>query len=171
MKKFLILGGVILAFAVNATALLITGFDNSDSFGYGTWTSNTKDKALVIVGVKDPKTKVGKSGASYKIIYNVSSRNPGYVGFYVNLSTLNLNKFSKLSFWIKGDKKLGYPKKIAVVFKSGSKMIPVTADWKKIEIDLKEFGKGGEQELDFIIDNGWADVKTGAIYIDKIELF
>ena len=171
MKKFLIIEAVILAFAVNATALLITGFDNGDSFGYGTWTSNPKDKAFTIVGVKDPKTKVGKSGASYKIIYNVDSKNPGYVGFFVDLSTVNLNRFSKLSFWIKGDNKLGYPKNVMVVFRAGSKMIPVTDDWRKIEINLEELNKRGEQELDFLIDNGWADVKTGAIYIDNIELF
>jgi hypothetical protein len=170
MKRVLIFLAIVFVFTASASALLVAGFNNGDPFGYGIWTSNPKDKALVINGVKDPSDKIGKAGASYRIIYNVKSSKPGYVGLWIDLSRVKLRNFSTLSFWIKGDKKLGYPKNVAVIFKGGSRMVPVTSDWRKVEINLKDLGKEGEQELDFIIDNGWADVKSGAILIDEIEL-
>ncbi|MDP8215884.1 MAG: carbohydrate binding domain-containing protein [Candidatus Kaelpia imicola] len=147
------------------------GFNGQEESGYGVWTSNPEDKALIATGSVVTTDKVGFSGGCFEFKYNLGSPDGGFAGFYIEFGSIDLSKYSQLVFWIKGDKKSGFSEKAVVNFSGGSQFINITPNWQKIVIGLKGFTKknaGSEFSLTF--ESGWATEKKGTVYIDEVTL-
>ncbi|MDP8253165.1 MAG: hypothetical protein P9X27_02070 [Candidatus Kaelpia aquatica] len=157
--------------AVASFASEKVNFNGQDESGHGVWTSNPKDKTLIVAGSVVTTDKVGFSGGCYELKYNLGSSEAVYAGFYIDFSSIDVSKYSQLVFWIKGDKKSGFSEKAAVGFSGGSQFVDITTKWQKIVINLKGFTKkNSENEFNLIFDSGWATKNKGTVYIDKVIL-
>jgi hypothetical protein len=175
----LLIGLVFFLSSSLAYGLVLAGFNGSDTYGYGTWKGYPKDTTQTIVGLIDNSQKVGKRGGSYRIVYDVESPKPAYVGFWMGLGGLDLSKYQKVVLWIKGSKKDGFTSKVMVGIESvkegggGTTFIDgITDEWKKFEIPISAFNLKDlhVNEFDIVIDKGYATSKTGTIYLDEISL-
>ncbi|MBV9463419.1 MAG: hypothetical protein JO317_04235, partial [Verrucomicrobiae bacterium] len=117
------------------------------------------------------------------------SKKGSYNGFWMKLgpreieNNFDATSFAKLTFWIKGDPKVGFPKRLKVELKGdpgspvGKEYISgITSDWTKIEIALDDFAKQGVDlsklnELSIVFEEPMvAPITIGGVYIDDIAL-
>lgn len=163
----------------SAQALLLAGFNGTDTYGYGTWECDPKDPTQSVIGMIDNSTKVGKRGGSYRIVYDVESPKPSYVGFWIGLGGLDLSRYKKLVLWIKGSKRDGYTTKVMLGIESvkegggGTTFIDgITDEWQKFEVPLDDFNLKDYKanEFDIVIDKGFATSKMGTIFVDEISV-
>jgi hypothetical protein len=154
----------------------------------GTWEAAPEDNNQSIEISLDENIKMGEKGASLRIDYDVDSDKNAVNGFWTQLRVFDASPYDHFEFWVKGDKKLGYPKSFKIEFKKFEKSIVdnheetvkasyvvtgVTDKWQKISIplnvlngimnwkDIREFGISFEKRR---LEN-----KTGTIYIDDIS--
>ena len=173
-----------LAGGAHAATLVIADFDsgakpNNIGGDFGGW---NKDEADTTQGCKmdfDSKVMHGTKGFSIRLDYYVDSPNPAYNGFWMKLQNSDISKYSKLSFWIKGDETAGFSPKVKLEVKNtkgevGKYLITgITKDWQEIVIPLNQLA--GLTDLtsmtEFVIvfdDMTCAAKKQGTIYIDDI---
>lgn len=136
----------------------------------------------------DSNQKVGDSGSSLRLDYNVNGEN-AFNGFWMKLgpgdrgNNFDASSFSKLTLWVKGDSKAGMPAKFKVEVKGDAGDVigqyyvsDVTPEWMQVEIPLETYAKQGIQlaslnELTIVFEKKAAlpGVK-GAIWVDDIRL-
>ncbi len=122
--------------------------------------------------------KRGDSGFSMRLEYDVDSLNPAFNGFWTKLEDFDASDFSKLVFWVKGDQEYGFTDTFKVELKNNSGetgkyyVKNITAQWKKIEVPLKDFAFISDfsdlVELVFVFEDRIASKKQGTIWVDDI---
>ncbi|MCK4463807.1 MAG: hypothetical protein KAU58_05805, partial [Candidatus Omnitrophica bacterium] len=175
---FFLLGAII--FNVNAcsTASKITILDfnsgtmkNNLQGESGTWLFNPEDTEQGIKAGLDEKVRIGKEGASLRLEYDVASPLNAINGFWTQLRTFDASRYDHFEFWVKGDKKRGYPKTFKIEFKKikkdeegqseaikGSYIVKdVTHKWQKISVPLNV--------MNGILD--WRDIREFVITFEK----
>ncbi|MDP8260821.1 MAG: carbohydrate binding domain-containing protein [Candidatus Kappaea frigidicola] len=126
----------------------------------------------------DPGMKMGDSGFSMRLDYDVDSTNPAFNGFWTKLNNFDASHFSKLIFWVKGDQEYGFTDVFKVELKNASGetgkyyIHNVSAEWQMISISLSDFAVINDfsdlVELIFVFEDRIASNKEGTIWVDDI---
>jgi len=158
--------------------IVAENFDKDDG-KYGTWNRFPDDAAhLCTLSFISPGCD-GK-GRCIKLSYSIDCPNGAYNGFYLKLfrgAGIDLRGYSKLVFWIKGDKEAGYTHRIKVELKNtdeSSKMYVegLKDDWNMLELKLRNFStiRNWSKITEFVVTfNGHCTDQSGAIYLDNIS--
>ncbi len=102
---------------------------------------------------------------------------PASNGFWMKLQGIDIKKYKKLSFYVKGDKERGFTNQIKIELKNGGEvgkylLHGVTDEWQRVVIPLKDFvGINTWTEMtEFVVvfDDVRATEKVGTIYLDEI---
>ncbi|HBU70452.1 MAG TPA: hypothetical protein DEE98_08760 [Elusimicrobia bacterium] len=161
--------------------LMVADFDSGELINnlggaFGAWNKDPNDKTQ---GCKADfiKPGYGEKGQSLMITYDVDSSNPSYNGLWMKLEDQNLTGFSKLSFWVKGDKDAGFTNKFKVELKSSMESSFVYVEyvgenWNLVEIPFAKFNKITNwnmiNEFVIVFEDSQVTKKSGAIYVDEI---
>ncbi|HBU70453.1 MAG TPA: hypothetical protein DEE98_08765 [Elusimicrobia bacterium] len=163
--------------------LTVADFDsgaapNNVGGSFGSW---DKDPADDSQSYKAEILKPGYdgTGCSLKLSYDVDSPNVAYGGLWMKLEDIDVRPYSKLSFWLKGDEKLGFTKKFKIEIKnkkgeSSSYYVTDSSDlWDVVEIPLASFNKITDwskmSEFVIVLESDQVTQKSGAIYFDDIS--
>lgn len=186
---------VFVAAAVSAMAVepqIVADFNmpppNNLGGGYGAFSPKAEEMTYVTTETWDEVEKYGKDGGSMRLEYNVDK--PGsFNGFWMKMgpedtaNNFDASAYSKLTFWVKGDTKVGVPAKVKIELKGdpGTRIgryytKDITDAWQKVEVPLKDIAaqkvdltKLNELVLVFEQAQAAPGVK-GVIWIDEITL-
>jgi len=196
------LGFCLTAAAYAKTWILVDDFNsakpaNTLNGGSGCWTMDPQDTVQYIRSSFDKDVKLGNSGCSLRVDYNIDTartygqgnpntnprdfgkqENPNMTmnGYYTLLSDLNLSNFKYLVFYVKGNPKEGYTKTLTVEMKNGKQqgryvLEGIGDDWHECVLPLAVFKDISDwssmTELVFTFDSN-VTRKSGSINIDFI---
>ena len=198
MKKTLIIAAIFPILAVmtltissfkamaSGTELVIADFNsgekpNNIGGDFGSWDKdpedNTQGTKLTFVSddaLGDP------SGYAARLDYDVDSPSPAYNGFWMKLRGVDATPYNSLAFYVKGDAKGGFTKRLKIELKDKSDKPSaylvgnITDKWQKISIPFDRFRRIQDwtslNEFVVVFDDMNSNPKTGAIYLDQIAL-
>lgn len=158
--------------------IMAADFEKEGTVLFGAWNKDPNDDTQ---GCKLEIVTPGYNGKGKcaKLTYDIDSPNEAFNGFWMKLNgenTLDLSDYTKLYFWVKGDKTAGYSTKVKVELKdtkmASSVMLDnITDSWKRVELPLDSFNmiKDWKQMKEFVItfDNNVTQ-KVGVIYVDNV---
>lgn len=187
LKRILIFSAILFYFGyVKAEILKIADFDdghkpNLINGDYGAWDKDGNDPTQFCVESFDRSHPFAGKGCSLQLDYDIDSPNkPAYNGFWMRLERIDLSEWKYLIFYIRGDEKIGFPKKIKAEIKNIKQEIAsfliagIEGHWKKVIIPLDEINRDGDfteaYEFTLVFDEKICDVKIGRIYIDEFYL-
>jgi len=167
----------------SSSELLIADFNTGDkpsNIGgdFGAWNKDPADFTQGCTEAFDSANRHGDSGFAMKLEYSVDSKNPAYNGFWMALPNIDVSGYDNLSFWVKGDAKVGYTTVFKIELKNAGKQVGryyvtnVTDKWQEVVIPLSEF-KGltdtsNLTEFVMVFEDRIASNKKGIIYIDDV---
>jgi len=115
---------------------------------------------------------------SVKIIYDVQSPNPAFNGFWMKLEGVDITKYNRLRFWVRGDSEVNYTSRFKVELKNdlGERAIyfvkGVTSQWREIIIAFKDTKAITDwttmTEFTVVFTDLVSTYREGVIYIDDI---
>ena len=180
----LAVSGAVAAERASANELVVADFDSGEkpsNIGgdFGAWNKDPTDFSQGCTESFDSVNRYGSKGFGMKLDYSVESKNPAYNGFWMFLQSLDASKYDNITFWVKGDGKIGYTTVFKVELKNAQKQVgryyvtSVTDQWQEIVIPLKNF-KGitdfsNLTEFVVVFEDRIASNKKGVIYIDDIK--
>ena len=146
---------------------------------FGAWQSDPTDATQFCrIQVVD-QPRLGTSGSSLRLDYDVDSLNPAYNGLWVKVPGVSLDGFQTLSIGIKGDASRGFTTRVKLELKGEKRaasyvLTDVKPEWVQRSIPLSAFN-GIEtlktvDEFVVVFDDIYATSKTGTIYVDDIFL-
>ena len=146
---------------------------------FGAWNKDPTDFSQGCTESFDSANRHGNTGFGMKLDYSVESKNPAYNGFWMYLQNFDASKYDNLSFWVKGDAKVGFTTVFKVEIKNAAKQVGryyvtnVTDQWQDVVIPLKEF-KGitdlsNLTEFVVVFEDRIASNKKGVVYIDDLK--
>ncbi|MFA5085027.1 MAG: carbohydrate binding domain-containing protein, partial [Candidatus Omnitrophota bacterium] len=170
---------------------IIADFNNGAMFSnlqteMGTWEMNPEDEAQSIEASLDKSIKMGKSGYSLKIDYNVGSPKNAVNGFWMQMRFFDASPYDHFEFYVKGDKDKGSTGVFKIEFKKlnrnpdgeeetvrGSFIVKgVTGEWRKISIPLNVMNgiTDWKQMGEFVItfEKRRVDSLKGTLYFDDL---
>lgn len=167
--------------------LIIADFDTGDkpnNLGgdFGSWNKDPNDSTQSCnMSFVEDDAMGDEFGYALRLDYDVDSPNAAYNGLWMALSALNASAYTHLTFYIKGDTRLGFTKSIKVELKDRALRqashisAGITENWQKVSIPLKKFRRiedwTGLMELVLVFDDINSNPKFGAIYLDHITLY
>ena len=129
--------------------------------------NSSTEKIAVLV---DEKSRLGSTGKGLRIDYQFN--NPPAAGDWVGVEFITPAKGSELSFWIRGDAKAGFSKKIKLLVLDGGQKRTLTLPiasigtfWKRIQFPLN----GNLETVRLVIESDGTSAK-GAYNLDKFEI-
>ena len=192
LSALMIFGSMIFSVHAFADAFrLVADFDteppNNVNGSFGTFSKSETEQVYVCNGNLDEGVRHGDSGSSLRLNYNVG-KGGTYNGFWLKLgpedvgNNFDASGYSKLTFWLKGDRGVGIPAKLKVEMKGdpgtplAKKYIgEITDKWKKVEIPLAAFVRDGNidlaklNEIVVVIEHNQVGPSTaGVVYIDDL---
>jgi len=116
----------------------------------GTWETDPEDESQGIEASLDRNIKMGRSGYSLKLDYNVGSPKNAVNGFWMQLKFFDASPYDHFEFYVKGDRLKGCTGIFKIEFKKMRKdsegedetakggfiVKGVTGEWQKISIPL-----------------------------------
>ena len=185
MKKMMVVMGLaVIPAALQADTIAVDDFNDGSSPNFlagqfGAWDKDVNDETQTCVDSFDSDIKMGEEGFSLKLDYDVDSPNPAYNGFWMNLGKLNLDTYSSLVFYVRGDKEAGYTTQFKIEFKNekgevGTFLVTgVSDEWTKIVVPRRKVAGLSDwsavTQLVVVFDDVNSTVKDGVIYIDDIS--
>ena len=153
--------------------------------GSGTWELDPTDTRQGIGAFLDDDIRMGDSGASLRLEYDIDSPSDAVNGFWTELRAFDASKYDQFEFWAKGDEKKGFPERFKIEFKKfeknpttgvnetvrGSFIVRgVTGKWNKVSVPLN-LVKGIEDwkglgEVVIVFEKNRINKKIGVIYFD-----
>lgn len=171
--------------AKNANELVIADFDTGDkpnNIGgdFGGWDKDPNDETQGTKMTFEPDDSLGDpAGYSIRLNYDVDSPNPAYNGFWMKLNGEDVSQYNALKFYVKGDAKVGYTKRIKLELKDMSNkpspyiLSGITDEWKQVSIPLEKFRRITDwksmNEFVLVFDDISSNPKTGTVFIDQIS--
>lgn len=162
--------------------VLVNDFDRRENFNnldgaFGSWNVFYSDQNQYCQDEFSSRERVGETGCSLKLTYDVESSFSAYNGFFTKLMEIDISDYPYLVFSVKGDAEAGFTKTIKVELKNRTQtgimtVNGITDTWQKMAIPVKDFaGINNFKEMkEFVIV--FSDIvvtkKVGAIYIDDI---
>jgi hypothetical protein len=166
---------------VYAAYLSVDNFDdqvrpNNLGGDYGIWMLSWNDPTQSCHMNYDIAEKIGSWGASVKIRYDVDSDNKAACGFFTLLRGVDLRRFDRLIFYIKGDKEEGFTTRLQVEISTPTEVdryliTGITEKWQKKVVPLSDFKISDWSNITkfaIVIEDNIVNQKVGAIYIDDI---
>ena len=126
--------------------------------------------------VEDPR--IGATGYSLMLEYDVDSPNPAFNGFWMKLPSLPVRQFHALAFAIKGDPERGFTRRLTLELKSprhaASYLLEgIQPTWTHMRVPLRAFGdiEKVREATEFVIvfDDQTVTEPVGAIYLDQVR--
>ncbi len=167
----------------------IADFNNGDMLNnlqaeMGTWETDPEDTSQGIEASLDRNIKMGRSGHSLKLDYNVGSKKNAVNGFWMQLKFFDASPYDHFEFYVKGDKRKGCTNIFKLEFKKlqkdldgleettkGSFIVKgITDEWQKISIPLNvmngitDWSQMGELVITF--EKRRVDNPKGTLYFD-----
>jgi len=174
------------AFAADSNELVIADFDTGDkpnNIGgdFGGWDKDPNDDTQgTKMSFASDDAKGDPAGYSIRLDYDVDSPNPAYNGFWMKLNGEDATAYNTITFYIKGDEKAGYTKRVKLELKDMSgKASPyivsdITDKWQKVSIPFEKFRRienwNSLNEFVVVFDDINSNPKGGTIFIDDIAL-
>lgn len=174
------------AFAQGGNELVIADFNTGDkpnNIGgdFGSWDKDPEDDTQGTHIAFEPEDALGDpSGYALRLEYDVDSPNPAYNGFWMKLVGEDLSNYNTLNFFIKGDAKSGFTKRIKLELKDQSnKPSPyiisgITDEWQQFSIPFEKFKRVSDwtsmNEFVVVFDDINSRPKAGTIYVDNISV-
>ncbi len=169
-----------------AEELIIADFnagDKPNNIGgdFGVWNKDPDDSTQKAEMKFESDDALGdRAGYSIRLDYDVDSPNPAYNGFWMKLNGVDASPYNSLTFYIKGDAKLGFTKRLKIELKDkGNKPSAyivgnITDKWQKVTIPFDKFRHiqdwSSLNEFVIVFDDQNSNPKSGAVYIDQIAL-
>ena len=170
--------------AKNSNELVIADFDTGDkpnNIGgdFGAWDKDPNDETQGTKMTFEPNDALGDpAGYCIRLDYDVDSPNPAYNGFWMKLNGEDVSQYNTLKFYIKGDSKTGYTKRVKIELKDMSNkpspyiLSGITDEWKQVSIPLEKFRRISDwksmNEFVLVFDDISSNPKTGTAYVDQI---
>lgn len=162
--------------------LLVDDFSRKDNYNnlngpMGSWNIFYSDNNQFCKDEFTDSERVGESGYSLKLTYDVDSPFSAYNGFFTNLMGIDISEYKYLVFYIKGDKKAGFTDTINIELKNknlvGRAMVKgITDEWKKMVVPLTDFVGISDfksmKEFVIVFSDISVSKKEGVIYLDDI---
>jgi len=145
---------------------------------YGVWNRFPDDPTQICQMSFVPDAIFGQ-GYALRLEYDVDSPNPAYNGFWLKLNGADFTQYNTLNFFIRGDDKQGYSRRLKVELKdednSGQYVVRgISGKWQKISIPFSKFWKIHDWtnlvELVLVFDDINSNPRVGTIYIDHITV-
>ena len=165
--------------------LVIADFDTGDkpnNIGgdFGAWDKDPNDDTQGTQMAFEPDDALGDAaGYSVRLDYDVDSPNPAYNGFWMKLNGEDDTAYNTVNFYMKGDAKAGFSKRIKVELKDMSnKPSPyivsgVSEQWQKFSIPFEKYRRVADwkaiNEYVVVFDDINSNPKAGTIYVDHIS--
>ena len=144
---------------------------------FGTWDRDPDDPTQFCRARLVDEPRVGSSGYSLMLDYNVHSPNPAFNGFWMKLPSIRLRDFQALSFAVKGDPDRGFTRRVRLELKDKKHIASYTldgiqAEWVRMHIPLNVF-QGIEKlktatEFVLVFDDKTVTEPSGAIFLDEV---
>lgn len=152
----------------------------------GTWELDPEDNMQDVSASLDKNSKMGSSGYSLKIEYNVKSDKNAANGFWTQLRSIDASSYDHFEFWVKGDAAKGFTTVFKIEFKKtepddegheetikGSYIVKgVTDNWQKISIPLNVMNGilnwKDIRELVITFEKKRVDKPQGVLYFDDL---
>ncbi|MDP3730544.1 MAG: hypothetical protein Q8R14_03350, partial [Candidatus Omnitrophota bacterium] len=150
----------------------------------GTWEIDPEDESQSIVASLDRSVKVGKSGYSLKLDYNVASPKNAVNGFWMQLKFFDASPYDHFEFYVRPDRPKGSTSVFKVEFKKLQKTSDgleetakgtfivkgITGEWQKISTPLNVMNgiTDWKQMGEFVItfEKRRVDIPAGTLYFD-----
>ncbi len=172
--------------AAEANELVIADFDTGDkpnNIGgdLGSWNKDPNDETQGChMAFASDDAKGNPAGFSIQLDYDVDSKNPAYNGFWMKLNGADLSAYKFLNFYIKGDAKAGFTKRVKLELKDMSnKPSPyvvggITDKWQKISVPFEKLRQISDwkhiNEFVLVFDDVNSRPKAGTIFVDNITV-
>ena len=144
---------------------------------FGTWDHDPDDPTQSCRARLVEEPRVGPSGYSLSLDYDVESPNPAFNGFWMKLPAIPVRSFQALSFAIKGDSERGFTQRVRVELKDRRRaavyqLEGVRAEWVRMRIPLSTF-QGIEKlkavtEFVVVFDDQTVTEQVGTLYLDEV---
>ena len=168
----------------SGSELVIADFNTGDkpnNIGgdFGAWDKDPNDETQSSQMSFESDDALGdKMGYSIRLDYDVDSPNPAYNGFWMKLNDLDATAYNTVNFYIKGDAKAGFTKRVKIELKDSTKqpspyiLSGLTEEWQKISIPFEKFRriKNWDALSEFVVvfDDINSNPKAGTIFVDHI---
>ncbi len=144
---------------------------------FGTWDHDPEDRTQFCRARLVEEPRVGASGYSLMLDYDVKSPNPAYNGFWMKLPNLPLNRFQALTFSIKGDADRDFTRRVKLELKGKRRSAAylldgIQSEWVRMRIPLREFRDIEKirtaTEFVIVFDDQTMTQPVGTIYLDEV---
>lgn len=151
----------------------------------GTWELDPADTEQGIEAFLDEEIRMGESGASLRLRYDVDSPDEAVNGFWTQLRTFDASEYDFFEFWAKGDEGEGFTGSFKIEFKKFEKnrtngngetvkgsftVRGITDQWRKVSVPLNLVNgiKDWNDLREFVIifEKNRVEKKTGILYLD-----
>lgn len=165
---------------------------------FGAWNKDPEDRTQVCEVDFSEDDALGR-GSSVRLFYDVDSPYPAFNGFYLKLNGEDFSAYDTLHFYLKGDAKKGFPKRVKIELKNGHEahrlqrealgwdhepylgaftfplMVEgITQAWQKFSVPFADFVRFRDRtdmhEWVLIFDDINSDPKSGVLYLDRISV-
>ena len=153
------------------------GWRNNLGEPFGTWEYDPGDRTQSCRARLVEEPRVGSSGYSLMLEYDVASPNPAFNGWWMKLPSIPLHRFQALSVVIKGDPDRDFTRRLKLELKSKQRTAVYVLDgiqstWVRTHIPLSAFD-GIEKiteatEFVVVFDDHTVTQKVGALYLDEV---
>jgi hypothetical protein len=166
--------------------LVIADFNTGDkpnNIGgdFGSWDKDPEDDTQGCHIAFEPDDSLGDpNGYSLRLEYDVDSPNPAYNGFWMKLVGEDWSKYNTLNFYVKGDAKSGFTKRLKIELKDQSNkpssyiISGITDQWQQFSIPFEKFKRISDwtsmNEFVVVFDDINSRPKSGTIYIDNVTV-
>ncbi len=146
---------------------------------FGTWDHDPDDRTQFCHARLVEEPRVGNSGYSLMLDYDVQSPNPAFNGFWMKLPSVPLRDFQMLSFDIKGDPTRDFTQRVKLELKDERHVADylldgIRAEWVNMRIPLKAFRNiehlRAITEFVIVFDDRTVTKPVGTIYLDEVSL-
>ncbi len=153
------------------------GFVNKFGEAFGAWDRDPRDPTQCCRIQLVDQPRIGDTGYSLRVDYDVDSPNPAYNGLWMKLPALALDELQNLRVAIRGDSTRGYTRRVKLELKDGRHSAVYVLDgigpsWIRMRIPLQAFGDIERlhtvKELVIVFDDRTVTQPTGTLYLDEI---
>lgn len=148
---------------------------------FGSWDKDPEDDTQGTFIAFEPEDALGDpNGYAIRMEYDVDSPNPAYNGYWMKLVGEDFSNYNTLNFFIRGDAKAGFTKRLKVELKDQSnKPSPyiisgITDEWQQFSIPFGKFKRVSDwtsmNEFVIVFDDINSRPKSGTIYLDQVSV-
>jgi hypothetical protein len=162
--------------------MLVNDFNKKENFNsldgpFGSWNVFYSDPNQHCKDEFSSTERLGSSGYSLKLDYDVDSPYSAYNGFFTNLMNTDISEYKYLVLSVKGDKAAGFTTKINLELKNQRQigrytLTDVSDEWKQFVVPLNKFTGittfKDMKELVIVFSDLNATKKAGVVYLDDI---